>query len=344
MTAHERQRREDVTFRWSVATGPPALASLAGVAMHDLFVSAEAIIEAYRVGRPKMRKMFGPAVSISPPSWAPTGYGHVNTLGADLIFPKHSEVAREPIHHTLGDGLEAMRRAQDIDFTKLGMFPFYLDLWEKLKRAFPDEDVPFGGFGVQGPITTAYLLRGDGFFYDVHDEPDLAREYLGLIVDSAARFALLLRQIHNVPDKGGGLVDDVAAMIAPPMWPDMVLPFEEQYFRALTTGPRRAHIEDLRVEHLPYLDELKLDSFDPSVSARLTPALLRDHCNVVFGWRLNAMQVRTLSAEQIAQWVPASVADGASRVHMHIEAVMCNEAGVAKVRAFMKAAEEVAAQ
>jgi hypothetical protein len=43
------------------------------------------------------------------------------------------------------------------------MLPFYLDYQRKLQEAFPDENVRFF-FKAEGPLTTAYSLRRDGFF------------------------------------------------------------------------------------------------------------------------------------------------------------------------------------
>ena len=62
-----------------------------------------------------------------------------------------------------------------------------------------------------------------------------------------------------------GICDDVAAMIRPSLWPERVIPFIERYFAGQITGRRSAHIEDLVPDHLPYLDVLKISSFDPSV-------------------------------------------------------------------------------
>ena len=146
-----------------------------------------------------------------------------------------------------------MRR--DVDFTKAGLFPFYLELWEKLKSIFPKHPIPFTGFGVEGPLTTAWLLRGHDFFTDLYDHPPLAKEYLALVTASIVKYQKLLAQINHQPERnplGAGVADDGAAMIPPKLWPEFVVPFLDDYFTALTSGARSAHIEDLRADHLPY--------------------------------------------------------------------------------------------
>jgi hypothetical protein len=332
----------ETPFAWSVGCGSPALGYLAGVPMHRLFRELDAVVEAFTIGWPRVRELFGERVTIGPPVWAPTGYGHINALGVELIFPEDSEVGREAIHDSLDDGIAAMRCLEDVDFTTCGLFPFYLDLWRQIKRAFPDEEVPFRGFSSEGPITTAYLLRGEGFFTDLYDDPQNTGEYLALIADSAAKFVRVLRQINNQPDAGCGMADDVSAMIAPQLWPTLVLPCMHRYYEAATDSDERsAHIEDLTQAHLPYLNQLRLKNFDPSVSPRLTPAIMRDHATMAFGWRLNAMQVRDFTVAQVRQFVIDAVADGAETVHSHIEQGMCNEAGAAKIAIFMDTAEQV---
>jgi hypothetical protein len=140
---------------------------------------------------------------------------------------------------------------------------------------------------------------------------------------------------------GVGLADDVAAMIAPGRWPDLVMPYIEQYYRGLTSGKRSAHIEDMRVEHLKYLDELRISSYDPSVSPRLTPGIVRDNCRAAFSWRLNSMQYLEGSEQDIEQWVVEAAAGGASSVFTAVTREMCAPEMVHKVRAFIRAAKKV---
>jgi hypothetical protein len=120
-----------------------------------------------------------------------------------------------------------------------------------------------------------------------------------------------------------------------------VVPFIEQYYRGQTSGRRSAHIEDLTVNHLKYLDQLRLNSYDPSVSERLTPALIRDHCRVPFGWRLNTTHYPSRSCADIERWLVDAVADGATSVFTGVDRVMCTPATAEKVRSFIRAGKKV---
>ena len=318
------------------------MAALAGVRFDLVFRDLDAIVEAYNKGAPMARDLFGAAVELGGPIWAENSYAHVNCLGAELIFPEDSEVAHTPVYDSLEDGVEALK--VEVDFRSAGMVPLYLDLWEKLKKAFPNRRIPSAGIKAEGPLTTAWCLRGHGFFTDIYDNPPLVKEYLRRVTASVVEFIKVISRINGKPEfseTGVGLVDDVSAMIRPAFWPEFVLPFLEQYYSGLTSGSRSAHIENLTVDHLKYLDELCLDSYDPSVSEKLTPALIRDHCLVPFHWRLNETQYAGHTPAEVEEWVFDAAADGASGVHTGVGRNMCTPEAAEKVRAFVRAAKNV---
>ena len=342
MPKHTRLTRDEVPFSWSASGGIPAMATLAGVRFDRVFRELDAIVEAYTKGKPMVEEMFGPDVRFGGPRWAGVSYGHVNCLGCPLVFPEGSEVAHEPIYDTLEQGVRELKK--DVDFTKAGLFPFYLDLWEKLKRAFPGEDIQFSGFGFEGPVTTAWCLRGHDFFTDIHDQPELVKQYLGLVTASIVKYRAVVRAVNNEPPfpaAAASVCDDVAAMIAPDLWPELVVPFLEAYFSEQTDGGRSAHIEDMKPEHLKYVDELALDGYDPSVSPSLTPALVRDGCSAPFGWRLNEGEYAHMTSDEVRAFVFNAAADGASSVRTGVWRNNCAPETAAKVRVFIRAAEDV---
>ena len=323
--------RAETPFTWYVNCGMPAYTTLAGVRFDRTFRDVDAIAEAYMVGGPKAREMFGPDLNYGGPAWAGISYGHINCLGSPLRFPENSEVAHAPIYDSLAQGIQALQNK--VDWAGAGLMPDYLDLWERLKRAFPDH-----------PITSAWEVRGHGFFTDLYDDPACCQEFLHLLTESIVSYSAFLRSVNGEPafvETSVGLCDDVSAMVHPRLWPDLVLPFQDQYFCTQTSGARHAHIEDLIPGHLPYLDELRLDRFDPSVSPRLQPRDLRDRCHVPFMWRLNAMQVRDLTREQIRRFVFEAVADGASGVMSIVSRSMIGPEDVKKIHTFIDAAKQV---
>lgn len=335
-------QRKDVPFTSGAACTMAAYTTLAKVRFDRTFLDFDAIVEAYTKGRPLAEELFGPEVWMGGPAWAGNSYGHINAVGSKLIFPEDSEVAHTPIYGSFREGIRELKK--EIDFSKQGLFPAYLALWERLRRRFPEEKIGFSGFKAEGPITTAWALRGHDFFADLLENPEEAVEYLQAVLESVVRYNKMIRRINGEPEfseSGAGLADDVAAMVAPGRWPEFVMPILEQYFTAQTSGKRTAHIEDLSPSHLKYLDELKLSSFDPSVSPKLTPELVRDGCCVPFTWRLNSTHYVDRSPEQVARWVFESVAGGAASVTTVVAREMCDAVHAEKVRAFVRAGKRV---
>jgi len=230
-----------------------------------------------------------------------------------------------------------------VDWASAGMAPFYLDFLRQMQREFPDERVGFG-FGAEGPLTTAYELRGEGFFTDLFDFPEKTREYLRLVTASIIDYRRWCASVTGDPfpnPAGGGMADDLASFVPAAMFPDFVMPYWEMLYEGITTGTRHAHVEDLRAPQLRYLEEIGLSFFDPSISHRLSPPLLRDAIRVPFGWRLGSFHYATMDEQAVRDFVFQAAADGASMVFTYVEATLSNAAGRSKILAFRRAGEEV---
>jgi hypothetical protein len=270
-------------------------------------------------------------------------YGHVNGLGAELTFPEGGEVGHSHLYGSLKEAIDALRRP--IDFAKAGMAAFYVDFRRRMQAAFPDEHVGYS-FGAQGPLTTAWELRGEGFFTDIFDDPPAAKEFLRLATASMIefrRFVCSLDQAPMINPTSGGMSDDLASMIPPDLWPEFVLPYWEQHYQASTTGRRGAHVEDLRPAQLKYLEDIGLWRYDPSISPQLHPRLIADGCRVPFQWRLGSFHFRELTDRDVEDFVYQAAADGASAVSTVTEASLCNETDARKLRTFVRAAKDAKA-
>ena len=332
--------RAQAGFSWSVGGSQGALRELTGIPIREFNLKPEVCIEAYRRGRPLLREMFEEEVGAPGVTTPAVSYGHVNCLGSELLFPEGGEVAHTHIYGSLGEGIARLK--EPVDWTTTGMAPFYLDFREKLQEAFPGERVGFG-FGGEGPITTAYELRGEGFFTDIYDDPPRAKEFLRALTDSVLDFDRFSMAVNEAPmpnPNGGGMCDDLASFIPARMMREMVIPFWEQFYRGVTTGSRSAHVEDLRVEQLFCLEEIGLSHFDPSISPKLNPRLLAEHSRVPFIWRLGCFHYREMSVQDVEDFVFQSAADGASGVITYVAEMTCNAESVPKVHAFIRAAKE----
>jgi len=333
--------RDEADFRWCVGATVTALMELTGIPIKEFNLNPAAGIELFRRGRPLIRDMFGQDVELPQLTIPPISYGHINGLGAELLFPDEGEVNHTKICDTLEKGIELLKK--DVDFATAGMAPFYLEYRRKMSEAFDGENCYFY-YGYEGPITTAYTLRGDKVFYDPYDTPELFKKFMQLLVKSIIEFVHFHAKVSGNPSVNpdiGGMADDISSMFSPEMWPDFVIPYWDRYYRGITTGRRKAHVEDLRPDHLPFLEEIGLIEYDPSVSHKINPKIISQKCRVPFWWRLVSFHYPPLTCSDVSDFVFKAVADGASFVITLVAATMCNDETVKKVHAFIEAAKEV---
>jgi hypothetical protein len=333
--------RAEAGFGWSVGTSYITYLHLADVPVREFFLRPEACIEVYRIGRARARELLPQAeVRFAGPATPPISYGHANGLGSELMFPEGGEVAHTHPYGSLDEGIEALK--QPVDFASAGMAPFYIAFRRRLQEAFPGEEVGFG-YGLEGPITTAYELRGQDIYSDMLQQPERTGEFLALVVESILefhRFRCRLDGTDPVSAEGSGMCDDLASLISPRLYEQLVVPFWDRFFAGRTTGRRSAHVENLQAPHLPYLEQVGLAGYDPSVSPKLSPPLIRDHCRVPFTWRLVSFHYRSLTCSDIRDWVFQAAADGASGVRTSYTAQDYLGVTVQKVQAFIDAAGE----
>lgn len=334
--------RKEKGFSWYVSNSQDALRAVTGIAIKDFNLKTEACIQAYREGRGKLQEMFGPDIQLPSLSTPAISYGHANCLGAELTFPEGGEVGHSPLYASLDQGIGALKAK--VDFKSAGMMPFYLDFLDRMKKAFPGEEVGLG-FHLEGPLTTAWEMRGHDFFTDILDQPERAKEYLRLISESILAFHGFVCGVQGKPvvnGKAAGMADDIAAMVPPYLWDEIVLPAWEIYFNGMTTGERTAHVEDLRENQLAYLEQAGLAFWDPSISPKLTPVIAARACRVPFAWRLPGFQVGNMSGAEVQDFVLHAARSNASCVFACIEGVMCTAETAEKIRVFIGAAREAA--
>lgn len=334
--------RQETDFFWEVGSSQETIPTLAGIALREFALNPQAGVDAYRLGLPRYRELFGE--DVKPPQYGTPhiSYGHVNGLGSELVFPEGGAVGHSHIYESLDAGIKALQ--QPVDYGRAGMAAFYQEYRRVLQQAFPDQPVKFW-YGLEGPLTTAWELRGEGFFMDFYDDPEKTRLFLKLVTDSILQFYQFKCRVDGVPagnPNGCGMADDIAAMIPASLFPEFVLPYWDQYFTAQTDGKRSAHVEDLRVDQLPFLEEIGLSLFDPSISPKLNPALITAHCRVPYFWRLGGFHYAALTEREVEDVVYRAVAEGASGVATYTEPCLCNAEGARKVQAFVRAARETA--
>jgi len=310
---------------------------LADLKLDEIYKSSAACAKAFKVGRKKVKEIFGPEIITGSPSCAPISYGHIICLGSPVTFPEDSEPGVQPIYKSIDEGIKALKK--EIDFRKNSLFKHYIDMWHYLQKTFPDEKVSFSGFGWEGPITTAVLLRGTSFYLDILDIPEKAKEFLYLVTDSIIKFSYFTRKINGEPlinSEGSGLADDLSSLISPSLWNEFVIPYWNKYYEGLTTGKRGIHVENLKPGHLKYLKEVNVVHYDPSISKDLSPRIIKDKIDIPFGWRLASFDLVQMSKEEVNKWICNSIKEGANSIFHILEKPSCQNRNIEKIKIFIK--------
>jgi len=329
-------------FSWYVSGCHEAYAYLSGLKLDEIYKDYFSCAKAFEVGRKKIKEIFGEQVVVGSPSCAPISYGHIICLGVPVSFPEDSEPGVRPIYKNIDEGIDALKK--DVDFSKNELFKHYLGMWEYLKNKFPDEKVYFSGFGWEGPITTAVLLRGTDFYMDIFDCPEKVKNFLSLVTESVIKFVYFTRNINNEPpinSESSGLADDLSSLISPSLWDEFVIPYWERYYSGLTTGKRTIHVENLKPEHLPYLKKVNISYYDPSVSPALSPKIIKEKIDIPFEWRLPSFQLRDMKKGDVRKWIYEMIKEGADTLFHIIGKECCLGNNPDKVKEFIKTCKEI---
>jgi uroporphyrinogen-III decarboxylase len=334
--------KADNRFEWYAGVAQSALLSQTGANQRDFFLDKEVCRYVNDMGRKRVAEIFGDRIRMPGPMCAAISYGHMACLGAKIEFPDNSEPNVEPMFSNVAEGVKWLKREERFEENKL--FKHYYDTYLYLKESFPDEEVFFYGFGHQGAITTAVGLRGTDFYMDILDEPELAKEYLDLLTTSTVRFCHLRNRINGQPAVNpveGFVTDDLSSLVSPRLWPEFVVPYWNKYYEGLTTGKRGIHVENLVPDHLKYLEDVGIKYYDPSVSAKLSPAIIRDRVDIDFTWRLLEIYIPNMTVGDVVQWIHRNVAEGARHLHTYITGGYCLPENQDKARVFMDECEKL---
>jgi uroporphyrinogen-III decarboxylase len=336
---------QNESFGWLVGVTDATLPYLSGIDLDEFYLNPRSCARAIRVGRKRVRELFGEEITLPAVSCPPLSYGHVSCLLGEVVFPHDSEPYVRAAYRTLDDAIGALRNAKSFEDNDL--FKHYLEIHEYLKQEFPQDDVKFAGFGWEGPVTSAVLLRGKDFCVDLYREPGKAKAFLELLTDSITSFVRLQKRLNTeleISPDSMNLADDFSSLIHPKMWEEFVIPYWNQYYAGLTSGRRTLHCENLSPEHLKYLKMAGVSYYDPSVSGKLSPGIIREKTDIAFTWRLPSFELLFMSRAEVRDWVTRASKDGATHVHMYIERVTCGGDNPAKVITFIDTAKELAAQ
>ncbi len=333
--------RDEMGLTWSIGTSVYSYLEIAGISLSEYNKNPLAGIESFRPRHfGQLREMFGNYLSPAGMTTPAVSYGHINFLGVPLVFPDgEGEVNYEHQHKSLDEWIKILKNTMTFNkMTADGQF--FLDYRKKLQEAYPDNNVNWS-MGYEGPLTTAYELRDMNIFYDLFDDPKKLHEFLRMLTLNTVEYIKFYRRINGLQEfnsKEGAMCDDIASLIPPDKFEEFVLPYWEMYYEGTSAGKRFLHTEDHTYKTMRFLEQAKITFFDPSISHKLNPILIRDNCRVPFGWRMGSFHYSDLSPRDVRDWVYKAVEDGANKVFTHVTRLMHDDATVLKVKAFHEAA------
>ncbi len=320
---------------------------LGGITEGEFYTDTEKCISAWKQANEVIADYFGDLLRPNTPSAPPLSYGHLVSLGVPLRQPEDSEPNVQSCVGSIEEGIEFLRERKGIDFGDCEICRRYLGMNRALSEAFPEAHIaPLAGYGYEGVITTAVLLRGQDFFCDLYDEPERVHTFLTLLNESIIEFRKFSNRTNGYPEIsswGEGIPDDFASLIPHDMWREFVIPYWNRYFSALTTGSgRHLHCENTLPQQLRYLKEAGITHYQPSVADALTIRNIRENTDIPFDWLLYAYRITEMTDAEIEAWVDGTVQAGISCVRTQFGKYAWSSGKMDRILAFFKAFEKYA--
>ena len=319
---------------------------LGGINCNEFFTDYVKCAEAWIIGTEYLNDFYKGLIPIQKPSGAPFSYGHLVCLGSPVIFPEDGEPNVVPFANSIDEGIEILKSRRGQDFADNALFKYYWEMNEYFSEKFYEGKKSFGGFGVEGTVTSAILIRGQDFLCDIYDEPEKSKEFLFLLTESIIDYIKFLRRINGEPEiaKSGGIADDFGSLISPDMWDEFVIPYWNQEYEGTTIkdGYRSMHIENLVPAHLKHLSKVKLNYYQPSVSDALTLENVKANLDpdITIDWLLYSYHIMFMTEKEIEDWIDKTVHAGIKGIRTQIDAGTCKFNKLDKIFDYFKGFEK----
>lgn len=289
--------------------GDDLLAEVGEVPQPTLHLDVEAICKAYEAIKPLAERL-----GVEPPRPRLAGFCYTSlvALGCEIVYSEYAEPTVLPLVHSPQE-IDELKEPED--YLGAEVIQQRIKICEELKRRHPESPGTIGHL-LEGPITTAAIIMGPSFFTLPYDDPKRAHKLLEFCTRSAVNYAHSIKEYFGKPIEPGPkyFPDDFGGIFSPDLFKEFVVPYWEKTYQRLGATSRSLHSELLRVDHLPFLKELKMDQYDPGADQYLTPELLSKHCPCKFSGRILSWHIHDLSADQlekmykdIAKYKPTSI-------------------------------------
>ena len=342
-----KYKGKEVNFKIDIY--PDVVPYLGGVGMKDFITDKVKCADGWERAKERFYAEFGDSLPIYKVAPHPIAYMHLVALGAKLEMRDGGEPNIHPFANDLDEAIELLKKHEDFDYSNMPEANALLELCEYLCRRFPDEGVSkFTGFGHEGPITTAVLMRGSDFYCDIYEEPEKCKELLRLIAESTGRHANFVRLTSGgkINDYAYSICDDFAALLPPDMMSEFVFPYWYIFGDTTTLDkPTRffLHCEGVTAKHLDTFPEARINHFQPSVSPALVLSDMTPRIGTAyneFDWLCYAFNVVNMSDEEIERFIEDSLEAGACNVRTQIGAYAFESGKTDRIKAWIRATEK----
>ena len=323
---------------WSINPCPEVYVEACGVTMRAYHGDPAVQLDVLLRGPELFHARFGLPLrtSVSPDF---TTYLTGSVFG--LTFEVFEDGVPSPPGHPLGSAEEAAGLQVPANLLEAGYFPEVVRFYEYFKAHAP-AGMPVGfPCGTQAPLTTAVLLRGQGFLLDLVDRPDLAHRLLQTLTASAIAQRELARAMNGEEGVPGaiGFTDDYGGLLSPEHFTEFDLPYLLEIAEHFGAARKTIHAELLHQPHLAILQEAGFSYIDVGTDPHLDIARCAAALRVPFRVDFDNCGVMLLGTpEQVRALYRQMVEEGARETHVDL----CRGTPEANVEAFLEVAREYA--
>lgn len=304
-------------FRYFVGIVNNAIAWTLDEKLKDMYLNPEVAARCYSEGFEMAKELYGNSVHMPGLTTPPISYIHLTTLGASLQFPEYDgEPNIRPVSFSsIDQAIEVVEKP--VNFAECEWVRNRLDFAKKMEEILGRHVNCH--LGVEGPITSAVPFYGMDFYVELLEKPEKSKRFLKAMTDSIVEFIKFTRQIQGQPlrSPSHGICDDLSSLIGPSLWDEFVLSFWNQIYEAFDATNRHLHCENLTEAHLPFLNKVSLNHFDPSHAPALHPSMLKRHLKMSWRWRVQNIHINA-GHDVVRKVMEDAVRNGATMLTFYV--------------------------
>jgi len=270
---------------WTLVIPPEVMTEYTGVKLRDYYLNPEVKMYVQLESEKIFNNLYGLPVNKCVSASGGLCYAAASILGAEIEFPEdHPPEIRERKIKSIED----IKDIKVCDPCKSGVIPMILQHYDYMKGKTEGTDIKVesGMGGIQGPFTTAVILRGTDMFMDIILHPVESKMLLQKCTETSIVLTGMLGELFGCNAESMWLGDDYGGLISPEMYSEFSYPYIKRIFDTYNPIKRTLHCETLKKGHLKYLKMLEVDWYDPGVNNDLTVEDIISETDVKFTYNL----------------------------------------------------------